>query len=254
MSARRDGPPRWARPLALCLAAYLALGAWATARRELEVRNAFDEMLLEGPRTERGWPFPWLPGGKDLPASFRMKGRSGVDPDPGYSAYSYAGDVGRPWEGMEYAGDGRAAAGGAGLTVGDGGTLSGWCGTGDGTTGGGTGFYAHIRWRYDAATGTLSTDGLYVLAPPGGDSVEVPRAEWLAATGVDGEALDAWADGALSLALAGWVEENAGSGGRFSRDDLGEVTVAVGGDEVALSHAGLDELLALLREARHAAG
>lgn len=216
--------PYWAMVLAVALFVYATLGVRATIEREASIRNVFDEMILEGPRTHRGLPFPWLPGGKRLPMYLRPEDKAGTEPDHGGSDYCCDGGVGHPWDGS---GDVATSPDGEGscvsIGVSDDGNAGCVCYSGSGVTPDGTECDVTVRWSYQESTATLSWRETYSLRDPGAErSRQVTRSEWLGATGVDGEALDAWVDRAFGLALGGWLDTNAGRGGRFSRAYLGE--------------------------------
>ncbi len=216
--------PYWAMVLAVALFVYATLGVRATIERETSVRNVFDEMILEGPRTHRGLPFPWLPGGKRLPNGFEENSR-GTEPDHGGSSYIYSGDIGRPWDGSGDVSTSPDKPRSCSITIGiwDDGTAECECHSGYGVTPDGTECYVSISWSYQESTAMLSWEETYRLRDPGAEtSRQVTRQEWLGATGVDGAALDAWADRSLGLALGGWLDANAGRGGRFSRTSLGK--------------------------------
>lgn len=78
--------PYWAMVLAVALFVYATLGVRATIERETSVRNVFDEMILEGPRTHRGLPFPWLPGGKRRPRTSAPRTSRAPSPTTGAAA------------------------------------------------------------------------------------------------------------------------------------------------------------------------
>ena len=217
--------PYWAMVLAVALFVYATLGVRATIERETSVRNVFDEMILEGPRTHRGLPFPWLPGGKRLPNGFEENSRDTLEPDHGYDDYAYEGDIGRPWDGSGDVAISPDEPRSCYVSIGmwDDGAAECECHSGNGVTPDGTECDVSISWRYQESTATLSWRETYRLRDPGAEtSRQVTRQEWLGATGVDGAALDAWVDRAFGLALGGWIDTNAGRGGRFSRTSLGE--------------------------------
>lgn len=247
--------PYWAMVLAVALFVYATLGVRATIERETSVRNVFDEMILEGPRTHRGLPFPWLPGGKRLPAYLRPEDKPGTEPDHGGSGYRCDGGIGHPWDGS---GDVSTSPDreGSCVTVGvtDDGMAGLICYSGYGVTPDGTECYVSISWSYQESTATLSWEETYRLRDPGAEtSRQVTRSEWLDATGVDGAALDAWADRAFGLALGGWIDTNAGRGGRFSRAYLGEFGLSnknISDVEEGDARASMERFLASLAESR----
>ena len=231
---------------AVALAAYAALGAAATVRHERSIRNVFDEMALDGPMAKPQLPFPWIAGDMSFPEELRYA------PDPSYDKwsappitdmqYTYTGDLGEPWDGMEYT-SGSMGGGDsyASIAVWDDGRVEAECGTGDSMTEGGLAFTARFYWSYDPVTRTLSWGQHLTTWEPnkvdrryGWDYNKqfyhsLAREEWLAATGVDGARLDAWADRALGLGIRGWLSQNAGRT-RFSAADLGDFNLA--GDDV----------------------
>ncbi len=247
--------PYWAMVLAVALFVYATLGVRATIERETSVRNVFDEMILEGPRTHRGLPFPWLPGGKRLPAYLRPEDEPGTEPDNGGSGYRCNGGIGHPWDGS---GDVSTSPDreGSCVTVGvtDDGMAGLICYSGYGVTPDGTECYLSVDLYYQEATATLSWEENYRLRDPGAEtSRQVTRQEWLGATGVDGAALDAWADRSLGLALGGWLDANAGRGGRFSRTSLGKFGLSkedVSDVEEGDARASMERFLASLAEPR----
>ena len=247
--------PYWAMVLAVALFVYATLGVRATIERETSVRNVFDEMILEGPRTHRGLPFPWLPGGKRLPAYLHPEDEPGTEPDNGGSGYRCNGGIGHPWDGS---GDVSTSPDreGSCVTVGvtDDGMAGLICYSGYGVTPDGTECYLSVDLYYQEATATLSWEENYRLRDPGAEtSRQVTRQEWLGATGVSGEALDAWVDRAFGLALGGWIDTNAGRGGRFSRTSLGEFGLSnkdVSDVEEGDARASMERFLASLAEPR----
>ncbi len=240
---------------AVALAAYAALGAAATVRHERSIRNVFDEMALEGPMAKPQLPFPWIRGTMGFPEELRYT------PDPSYDKwsappitdmhYTYTGDLGEPWDGMERSSGDRSYAS---IDIMDDG-MTARCSTRDGVTADGLAFSAEFSWSYDPATHTLSWEQYFVTWEPakeddsrGWDYNEQfyhhpGREEWLAATGVDGDRLDAWVDRALGLGIRGWLSQNAGRT-RFSAADLGDLNLA--GDDVGR----LRSLLGSLGEAQ----
>ena len=242
--------------IAVALAVYAALGAAATVRHERSIRNVFDEMALEGPMAKPQLPFPWIRGTMSFPPELRYA------PDPSYDKwsappitdmqYTYTGDLGEPWDGMEYT-SGSMGGGNsyASIAVWDDGRVEAECGTGDGMTEGGLAFTARFSWSYDPATRTLSWEQHLTTWEPnkvdrhyGWDYNKqfyhsLTREEWLAATGVDGARLDAWVDNALGLGIRGWLSQNAGRT-RFSAGDLGDFDLA--GDDVGRLEAFLGSL------------
>ena len=242
--------------LAVALVAYAALGAVATVRHGQAIRNVFDEMGLEGPMAKGGLPFPWIRGTMGFPSELRYT------PDPSYDKwgqppiramqYTYADDLGSPWDGMEYT-SGSMGGGDsyASIAVWDDGRVEAECGTGDSMTEGGLAFTARFSWSYDPATRTLSWEQHLTTWEPnkvdrhyGWDYNKqfyhsLTREEWLAATGVDGARLDAWVDNALGLGIRGWLSQNAGRT-RFSAGDLGDFDLA--GDDVGRLEAFLGSL------------
>ena len=147
--------------------------------------------------------------------------------------YTYAGDLGKPWDGMDTR-DGYAS-----VAVWDDGRVEAECGTGDGMTADGLACSAEFSWHYDPATRTLSWEQHFMTWEPGkldrSKSSEyndqfyhsLTREEWLAATGVDGGRLDAWVDDALGFGIRGWLAQNAGRT-RFSLGDLGDLRLGGG--------------------------
>ena len=236
---------------AVALAAYAALGAAATVRHAQSVRNVFDEMALEGPMAHQGLPFPWIAGDMSFPPELRYA------PDPSYDKwsappitdmqYTYTGDLGEPWDGMErFSGDRSYVS----IDIMDDGVTA-RCSAREGMTADGLAFSAEFSWSYDPATRTLSWEQYFVTWEPakeddsrGWDYNEqfyhsLARGEWLAATGVDGARLDAWVDRALGLGIRGWLAQNAGRT-RFSLGDLGDFRL--GGDDVGRLRSFLGSL------------
>ena len=240
---------------AVALAAYAALGAAATVRHERSIRNVFDEMALEGPMAKPQLPFPWIRGTMGFPEELRYT------PDPSYDKwsappitdmhYTYTGDLGEPWDGMERSSGDRSYAS---IDIMDDGVTA-RCSTRDGVTADGLAFSAEFSWSYDPATHTLSWEQYFVTWEPAKEDDSrgwdynrqfyhsLAREEWLAATGVDGDRLDAWVDRALGLGIRGWLSQNAGRT-RFSAADLGDLNLA--GDDVGR----LRSLLGSLGEAQ----
>ena len=248
--------PYWAMVLAVALFVYATLGVRATIERETSVRNVFDEMILEGPRTHRGLPFPWLPGGKRLPAYLRPEDKPGTEPDHGGSGYRCDGGIGHPWDGSGDVSTSPDKPRSCSITIGiwDDGTAECECHSGYGVTPDGTECYVSISWSYQESTAMLSWEETYRLWDPGAEtSRQVTRQEWLGATGVSGEALDAWVDRAFGLALGGWIDTNASRGGRFSRTSLGEFGLSkkdVSDVEEGDGLASMERFLASLAEPR----
>ena len=247
--------PYWAMVLAVALFVYATLGVRATIERETSVRNVFDEMILEGPRTHRGLPFPWLPGGKRLPAYLHPEDEPGTEPDNGGSGYRCDGGIGHPWDGswdVSTSPDREGSCVTVGVT--DDGTAGLICYSGYGVTPDGTECYLSVDLYYQEATATLSWEENYRLRDPGAEtSRQVTRQEWLGATGVDGAALDAWVDRAFGLALGGWIDTNASRGGRFSRAYLGEFGLSnknISDVEEGDARASMERFLASLAEPR----
>ncbi|ERL08478.1 hypothetical protein [Olsenella profusa] len=225
---------------AVALAAYAALGAAATVHHERSIRNVFDEMALEGPMTKPQLPFPWIRGTMGFPPDFRWEPGTGdkwvPEPEVRSETFAYAGDLGRPWDGMECP-HATFPVSGAFVSVRSDGIVTGGCNTEDGMTEGGLAFTARFYWSYDPATRTLSWEQYLTTYEP--DKIDrsksseyngqfyhsLAREEWLAATGVDGARLDAWADRALGLGIRGWLSQNAGRT-RFSAADLGDFNLA----------------------------
>ena len=222
---------------AVALVAYAALGAAATVRHGQAIRNVFDEMALEGPMAHQGLPFPWIAGGMSFPSELRYT------PDPSYDKwsappitdmhYTYTGDLGKPWDGLErFGGDSSYAS----IDIMDDGVTA-RCSTRDGMTADGLAFSAEFSWSYDPATRTLSWEQYFITWEPDKEDDSrgwdynsqfyhsLTREEWLAATGVDGARLDAWVDNALGLGIRGWLAQNAGRT-RFSTGDLGDFQLA----------------------------
>ncbi|ERL08480.1 hypothetical protein [Olsenella profusa] len=227
--------------IAVALAAYAALGAAATVRHERSIHNVFDEMALEGPMAKPQLPFPWIRGTMSFPPELRYA------PDPSYDKwsappitdmqYTYTGDLGEPWDGMERSSGDRSYAS---IDIMDDGVTA-RCSTRDGVTADGLAFSAEFSWSYDPATHTLSWEQYFVTWEPAKEDDSrgwdynrqfyhsLAREEWLAATGVDGARLDAWVDRTLGLGIRGWLAQNAGRT-RFSAADLGDFNLA--GDDV----------------------
>ena len=241
---------------AVALAAYAALGAAATVRHDQAVRNVFDEMALEGPMAEGGLPFPWIRGTMGFPSDLRRKVESWdkwmPEPEVRSETFAYAGDLGSPWDGMDYSNGGTGGEDGyAHISVWDDGRVEARCSTRDGMTADGLAFSAEFSWSYDPATRTLSWEQYFVTWEPakeddsrGWDYNEQfyhhpGREEWLEATGVDGDRLDAWVDRALGLGIRGWLSQNAGRT-RFSAADLGDFNLA--GDDVGRLRSCLGSL------------
>ena len=240
---------------AVALITYAALGAVATVRHERSIRNVFDEMALDGPMAEPQLPFPWIRGTMGFPEELRYT------PDPSYDKwsappitdmhYTYTGDLGEPWDGMERSSGDRSYAS---IDIMDDG-MTARCSTRDGVTADGLAFSAEFSWSYDPATHTLSWEQYFVTWEPAKEDDSrgwdynrqfyhsLAREEWLAATGVDGDRLDAWVDRALGLGIRGWLSQNAGRT-RFSAADLGDLNLA--GDDVGR----LRSLLGSLGEAQ----
>ena len=238
---------------AVALAAYAALGAAATVRHDQAVRNVFDEMALDGPMAKPQLPFPWIRGTMGFPEELRYT------PDPSYDKwsappitdmhYTYTGDLDSPWGGMERSSGDRSYAS-IDINIMDDGVTA-RCSTRDGMTADGLAFSAEFSWSYDPATRTLSWEQYFVTWEPakeddsrGWDYNEQfyhhpGREEWLEATGVDGDRLDAWVDRALGLGIRGWLSQNAGRT-RFSAADLGDFNLA--GDDVGRLRSFLDSL------------
>ncbi len=236
---------------AVALAAYAALGAAATVRHERSIRNVFDEMALDGPMAKPQLPFPWIRGTMGFPEELRYT------PDPSYDKwsappitdmhYTYTGDLDSPWGGMERSSGDRSYAS---IDIMDDGVTA-RCSTRDGMTADGLAFSAEFSWSYDPSTETLSWEQYFITWEPakeddsrGWDYNEQfyhhpGREEWLEATGVDGDRLDAWVDRALGLGIRGWLAQNAGRT-RFSLADLGDFRL--GGDNRERLRAFLDSL------------
>ncbi|MDP9860716.1 hypothetical protein J2S71_002412 [Olsenella profusa DSM 13989] len=241
--------------IAVALAAYAALGAAATVRHERSIHNVFDEMALDGPMAEGGLPFPWIRGTMGFPPDFRWEPGTGdkwvPEPEVRSETFAYVGDLGRPWDGMEYTGPMDFSDSGAFVSVRSDGIVTGGCNTGYGTTADGLEFSAEFYWSYDPVTEALSWGQHFETWEP--DKIDrsksseyngqfyhsLARGEWLAATGVDGARLDAWANHALGLGIRGWLSQNAGRT-RFSAADLGDFRL--GGDNRERLRAFLDSL------------
>lgn len=240
-SGRLLALPRGRLVVLAALVAYALWGAVATVQREAAVRNICDEIMTDGPRARLDffypWGFPWLPRLVQYPEDFEEdSGLSGVDRwggDPGYESYAtYDPGIGKPWDGMEYVGGGgfpprlESPTGYAGIDVSDQYGLSFACYTPPGTTGEGLSFAATFTWEYDGGSRCLVEEVDYQLQRAGASISQcVSREEWLAATGVDGERLDAWAHRVLWDVLLGGVVDASGGASRFSRNDYGDLRV-----------------------------
>lgn len=215
--------PAWLVVVAVLAAALAAYLGGMTLWRTMSTRNALDEMIINSKMGDAYFPFGEGSHCVETPVGFYEGGPSGTDPAANtYYTFDYEGDdLGFP--AVQSAGEGEEVPAGLSVLIRrNGPTLIMSCTTPRIYDNNGGYYLAFIDLTYTVGDSAPELSEYYYAAAANGDAQDLSRDEWLAATGVDGDELDAWAEHAFrDLFMGGYFEANA-DWTHYSMDNLGE--------------------------------
>lgn len=228
-----------ARIGALALAGLLVMTALAgcSGFGSKRVENVFDQIVLTSPTEANASMFGRVVA--EVPTGFEQQTLGGLDPHANKVVYyEYVGsDLGDPWEGSALADvdDAGEAPEEASVVVdvwSEGPKIDIGCWTSSRVATDGNEYFAGTSLTYYVGDeGPALTEQYFRYGTDGNYSL-LGRDEWLAATGMDGDALDSWMQhGIRDLYVAGYLDANKATT-RFSMDDLGE-GISLDGDFLA---------------------
>lgn len=228
-----------ARVAVLALATLLAMTALTgcSVFGVNRVENVFDEIVLTSPTEANASIFGSVVS--KSPTDFEQHAPGGLDPDADKVVYyEYAGsDLGDPWEesalaNVDYAGKIQEETS---LTVdvwSKGPKIDIGCWTSSRVAPDGNEYFAGVMLTYFVGDDGPALTEHYVKYGTDGNYLTLSRDEWLAATGMEGDALDSWMQhGIRDLYVAGYLDANKETT-RFSMDDLGK-GISLEGDFLA---------------------
>ena len=192
----------------------------------IEVRNVFDEMAAYSSVGYARVPMDGQLECLRIPEGFDDSAPSGTEPDCGeWVSYRYddPGSLGAPWEGFVPSDDPHVSDGSLSAFVSvHGPTVSVSTSTPQLYAADGKVYTATIGLNRNEDTGEMEYFDDYGVCLSDQDEYEtLSRDEWLSASGVDGERLDAWAEHNIRDVLVyGYLDANS-DWSQFSRDDLG---------------------------------
>jgi hypothetical protein len=201
------------------------------------VENVFDEIVLTSPTEANASIFDSVVS--QSPTDFEQQTPGGLDPNAGKVVYyEYVGsDLGDPWEqsALTEMDDAGEVPEDASLVVdvwSEGPKVDVACWTSSRVASDGNEYYAGMTLTYFVGDDGPTLKEQYFRYGNDGNYATLDRDEWLAATGMDGEALDSWMEhGIRDLYVAGYLDANKDTT-RFSMDDLGE-GISLDGDFLA---------------------
>ncbi|MGI6216384.1 MAG: hypothetical protein ACOYIK_02110 [Coriobacteriales bacterium] len=201
------------------------------------VENVFDEIVLTSPTSANESIFGSVEA--QTPTGFEQLAPSGTDPHAGeVVVYEYVGsDLGDPWEesglgSVDDAGEDPREASLDATVRSESSKLDIVCWTPSRVAADGKEYYAGVELTYAVGDDGPALAEYYEQRGTDGNYSLLDRDEWLTATGMDGDALDSWAQHAIrDLYVAGYLDANVETT-LFSMDDLGN-GVSLEGDFLA---------------------